>query len=86
MNEATEPDSNEPNEFECPSNSNNEVNNEIISTLNDSYTSKSNPNAGISVNMPSMLSSFTVLNFNSNDSSDLIMSHCINLQVFKYTN
>ena len=79
MNEATEDSS----QCEYLASCNSELSNEIISTSAESYSEKQNPNAGISVNMPSLLSSFSVLNFNSNDSTDLIVSHCITLQVIK---
>ena len=67
------------------SNTNNEtINSELISSsTSDAYSfydTKTNRNSGLNVKMPNS-SSFSIPNFNSCDSSDLLISHYISLQV-----
>jgi TolA-binding protein len=73
-------ETNEESDFDYSSSNKQENNNEMLSS-NTSYLETSNAKSkGISVNMPNSLSSFSVLSFNSNESSDALMSHYINLQ------
>ena len=67
------------------SNHNNDVNSELItSSTSDAFSSyhdtNTNRNSGLNVKMPNS-SSFSIPNFNSCDSSDLLISHYINIQV-----
>lgn len=82
MNETNEEESTQE-DFDYSSSSNKQVDvdNEMVSSLKTSYLEKSNAKSeGISFNMPNSLSTFSVLSFNSNESSDALMSHYINLQ------